>query len=120
MMKKECLECNRSFQGRTDAKFCSSSCRSAYNNRTNSNTSAEIRRVNAILKKNLKILSRFNKQETTRVKREDLQRAGFDFMYLTNIYVTSKGKNYKFCYEQGYIDDDGAYITLVRKKDYVR
>ena len=118
-MGKECLECSQRFQGRADAKFCSGACRSAYNNRRNSMTSEEIRRVNAILKKNRKILTRFNRKGTQRVKREDLQRAGFDFNYLTNVYVTGRGKMYRFCYDQGYLDAEGDFLTLVVKKDYV-
>lgn len=44
---------------------------------------------------------------------------GFNFNYLTNIYTTTKGKTYKYCYDQGYLDTDEDYLTLVVKKDYV-
>lgn len=120
MMRKECLECKDAFHGRADAKFCSGACRSAYNNRRNSRASEEVRRVNAILKKNRKILAMLNRKGTQRVKREDLRRAGFDFNYLTNVYQTNRGKVYRFCYEQGYLDTEDDFLTLVVKKEYVR
>ena len=82
-------------------------------------TSEEIRRVNGILKKNRKILAQLNRRGTQRVKKEDLQRAGFDFNYLTNVYITGRGKMYRFCYDQGYLDTEDNYLTLVVKKDYV-
>jgi len=118
-MKKECLECGDSFQGRTDAKFCSDSCRSAHHNKTNKEAREVVKNVNSILKRNRKILASLNRSGTSRVKREELTKSGFNFNYLTNTYVTGKGKIYKFCYDQGYLDTEGDFLTLVVKKDYV-
>jgi hypothetical protein len=118
-MKKDCLECRSPFIGRLDAKFCSDACRSAYHNRTNKELRAAIQQVNAILKKNRKILARLNEGGTARVKKEELIRSGFNFNYLTNTFTTRKGKVYKFCYDQGYLDSEGDFLTLVVKKDYV-
>lgn len=75
--------------------------------------------MNSILRKNRKILRELNVNGIERVRREELQRAGFDFTYHTNTYQTVRGRMYKFCYDQGYLDMEGAYITLVEKKDYV-
>jgi hypothetical protein len=119
-MKKECIECEGTFNGRVDAKFCSSSCRSSYHNRVNGETRAEIKQVNSILRRNRKILSRLNKSGTVRVRRQLVIMEGFNFNYLTNIYTTSTGKTYKYCYDQGYLDTQDEYLTLVIKKDYVR
>lgn len=119
-MRKQCIECQDEFIGRKDAKFCGDSCRSAFHNRTSVAGREEMKQVNAVLKKNRKILAGFNKSETARVRRSDLLSAGFNFSYLTNIYVTSKGTTYKYCYDQGYLDTDQDYLTLVIKKEYVR
>lgn len=118
-MKKECLECGDSFSGRIDAKYCSDSCRSAYHNRINKERRDVVKKVNAILKKNRRILEGYNRNGTTRVKREDLLKSGFNFNYLTNTFVTGKGKTYRFCYDQGYLESEGDFLTLVVKKDYV-
>lgn len=119
-MKKQCLECHDDFAGRVDAKFCCDSCRSSYHNRTNIEGREEIKKVNAILKKNRKVLAGFNKSGTARVRRSFLLTEGFNFNYLTNVYVTAAGKTYKYCYDHGYLESEGEYLTLVIKKDYVR
>ncbi len=119
-MKKKCLECQDEFSGRVDAKFCCGSCRSSHHNRTNVEGREEIKRVNAILKKNRKTLAGLNKTGTARVRRDLLLTEGFNFNYLTNIYTTSKGKTYKYCYDHGYIESEDDYLTLVIKKEYVR
>lgn len=119
-MKKKCLECQDEFIGRVDAKFCSGSCRSSFHNKTRAEGREEIKRVNAILRKNRSILADNNKSGTARVRRSLLLAEGFNFNYLTNIYVTSKGKIYKYCYDHGYLESEEEYLTLVIKKDYVR
>jgi hypothetical protein len=118
-LRKECIECGQVFSGRSDARFCSGACRSAYHNRVNSGDRETVVKTNSILKKNRKILAKLNKTGTARVKRTILLTEGFNFSYLTNIYTTSKGKTYKYCYDQGYLDTDEDYLTLVVKKDYV-
>ncbi|MFT4771254.1 MAG: hypothetical protein ACI9CP_000546 [Cryomorphaceae bacterium] len=119
-MKKQCLECQDEFVGRVDAKFCSDSCRSSFHNRTNIEGREEIKRVNVILRKNRKILAGFNKTGTARVRRSLLLTEGFNFNYLTNVYITSKGKTYKYSYDYGYLESEDDYLTIVIKKDYVR
>lgn len=118
-MKKECLECKKTFHGRTDAKFCCAACRSAFHYRANKEGSEVVKKVNVILKRNRRILADFNGTGKSRVRRQDLIINGFNFSYLTNTYVTRKGKVYKFCYDQGYLDEEGDFLTLVVKKDYV-
>ena len=118
-MKKECLECKKTFYGRTDAKFCCSTCRSAFHYKANREEREIEKKVNAILTRNRRILANFNETGKSRVRRQELMINGFNFSYLTNTYVTRKGKTYKFCYDQGYLDEEGEFLTLVVKKDYV-
>ncbi|MEM9050694.1 MAG: hypothetical protein AAGC47_01475 [Bacteroidota bacterium] len=80
----------------------------------------EVQRTHAILKKNRKILAALNKTGTARVKKSLMLTEGFNFNYMTNMFTTSKGKVYKYCYDQGYLDSEDDYLTLVVKKDYVR
>jgi len=54
-MKKKCAECGDEFIGRADKKFCSDQCRSAFNNKLNSDHSQFMRNVNNILRKNRRI-----------------------------------------------------------------
>ena len=62
-MEKLCKECGDKFAGRSDAKFCSDQCRSAYNNKESGYQSSYVRKINAVLRRNRKILSELNTEE---------------------------------------------------------
>lgn len=119
MEEKHCLECHTPILGRADKKFCSDACRNSYNNRLNSDATNLMRNVNNTLRKNRRILADLNPEGKIRVQRETLARKGFNFNYITNIYQTKSGNTYYFCYDQGYIETDPNYYTLVRKKEYI-
>lgn len=118
-MKKNCIECGDEFQGRSDKKFCSSNCRSSFNNKLNSDSSNFIRNINNRLRKNRRILAALNPNGKTKIHRDKLIGEGFNFSYFTNIYETKNGNLYKFCYDQGYLELDDGYLALVVKQSYV-
>ena len=118
-MKKKCLECKEEFNGRADKRFCSDQCRSAHNNRLNSDANNFMRNVNNILRKNRRILAELNPKGKTKVHRDKLLEKGFKFSYFTNIYQTQAGKTYRFCYEQGYLPLDNHFYALVIRQEYV-
>ncbi|WP_165864987.1 hypothetical protein [Rufibacter latericius] len=49
--------------------------------------------------RNRQILERFSPEGKTTLRREALVQAGFDFRYLTHLYLTQRGSTYHFCYE---------------------
>jgi len=114
-----CAECGNEFTGRLDKKFCDDTCRSAFNNRKYSNSVQLIRKINRILSKNRKILKQLNPKETTKIRREVMIQMGFNFHYFTNLYETTEGKCYYFCYDYGYLFLNEELIMLVIRKDYV-
>ena len=116
---KKCLECEDSFEGRVDKKFCSDQCRNTYNNRLNSDASNLVRNTNRILKKNRRILEELNADGTTKVAKEKMLRKGFKFDYITSYYTTKKGDTYYYCYDQGYIQTGEKYFTIVKRKEYL-
>lgn len=118
-MKRTCKECGAEFVGRSDKKFCSAQCRSSYNNRLNSDATNFIRNINNILRKNRRILSELNPNGKATVHRDKLIERGFRFSYFTNEYITKSGNIYRFCYDQGYLEIDNDYFTLVIRKSYV-
>lgn len=118
-MEKLCNECGDKFSGRSDAKYCSDHCRSAFNNKAHGYADSYVRKVNVILRKNRRILSELNPNGKTRVKEADLRIKGFEFNFLTNTYTTKAGKMYCFCYDQGLLDTADGWFTLVTKHDYV-
>jgi hypothetical protein len=118
--QRECLECGTSLMGRVDKKFCNDQCRNSYNNRLNKDANDYVRRVNVILRKNRRILSKLMPGEKARTTKEKLLLNGFNFYYYTNIYRTKQGKTYYFVYELGYLELEDEQYALVRKQDYVK
>jgi hypothetical protein len=116
-VEKHCLECGDKIIGRADKKFCSDQCRISYNNKLNSDETNYVRNVNNVLRKNRRILMELNTTGKTRVSREKLNEKGFDFSYYTSTYTTKEGSQYKYCYEQGYLEVDKNYYLLVVKKE---
>ena len=116
---KTCLHCKKEVIGRADKKFCDDHCRNAHYNAMNSDATNYIRKVNNILRKNRRILKSLNVGEKPKVNKSKLLQLGFQFQYYTNVYVTKAGKQYVFCYEQGYLPIDNDWFALVFKKDYV-
>ncbi|MFY0652193.1 MAG: hypothetical protein JXQ96_09180 [Cyclobacteriaceae bacterium] len=120
-MKEEenrlCPECGKTIFGRVDKKFCSDACRNAHNNKVNSDTTNLIRNVNNILRKNRRILVSLNPKGKTTVHKDKLLSAGFDMQFCTNTYTTKAGQEYRFCYDQGYLQLDEGFILIVERKD---
>ena len=117
MEKRLCLDCNEELKGRSDKKFCNDQCRSNFNNRQQSESTAFMRQVNSILKRNRRILEELNPDGKTRLSRKKLLAKGFNFEYFTNIYTTQTGKSYYFCYESGYLHLENEDVLLVRREE---
>ena len=88
MEKRKCLECNETFNGRADKKFCSDLCRNAHNNKLNSDQVNYVRNINNILRKNRRIIEDLLPEETSTVSQQKLVDKGFNFNYYTNITTT--------------------------------
>ena len=113
--QRTCLECGTPIKGRADKKFCSDTCRNAYNNREARDTTNLVRNTNRILSKNRRILAAMNPTGKTKTTRDIMIGKGFNFDHFTSIYETKKGGRYYFCYDQGYIFLDQQSIALVKK-----
>ncbi|MGV6862448.1 MAG: hypothetical protein ACWA41_11790 [Putridiphycobacter sp.] len=118
--KRYCLACKTEIKGRIDKKYCSDYCRNIYHNEQNRDVTNYMRNVNNILRKNRRILQRFNPNGKAKIKETTLMEAGYNFAYHTNVYKTQKGGTYYFCYDLGYIKNDEGWLTLVVKKEYVK
>lgn len=113
---KLCLDCGKPLSGRSDKKFCDDACRNNYNNKQNSDRNAQVNRINAILKKNRKIIESLIPAEgKITLAEKKLKEAGFNFDYITGIYETKTGTIYRLCYEFGYMRlDDGRFVLVKR------
>jgi predicted nucleic acid-binding Zn ribbon protein len=113
---KTCLECSDKIVGREDKKFCSDSCRNAYNNKINKDSNNFMRNVNNKLRKNYRILTELNVEGKSKATRAKMLTKGFDFDFFTNILQTKTGNTYYFLYDQGYRSLDHDYYMLVKKE----
>ena len=118
--KRQCLECGTEIYGRSDKKFCSDYCRNEQHNKVNRDATNYIRKVNNVLRKNRRILEKFNPNGKSKVKESTLMEEGYNFAYHTNIYNTKKGGKYYFCYDQGYIKLEDGWLALVIRQEYVK
>tara|TARA_R110000868_G_scaffold64629_5_gene194138 strand:+ start:92 stop:454 length:363 start_codon:yes stop_codon:yes gene_type:complete len=118
-MERQCLECGEKLYGRVDKKFCSDQCRSSYNNKQNMDSSAYVRKVNQILKKNRRILEKQVPQNKGKAAREKLLELGFNFNYFTNTLETKDGRIYYYCYDYGYFSIENDWYALVKKLDWI-
>lgn len=115
-MEKTCLDCGETLIGRADKKFCNDQCRNNYNNRQNSDTSTQMRNINNILRKNRRILAALIPEDKITVHKDKLSAQGFNFNYITHLYITQKGSTYRFVYEYGYLElDKDFYMLVVRR-----
>lgn len=113
--EKICLECGEKIKGRADKKFCDDQCRSAYNNKANSDSTAEMRNVNNILRKNRRVMFELSNEEgKTRISKTKLHEQGFNFKYHTHTYTTKAGTVYKLCYDYGYLPIENDYYMVVK------
>ncbi|KIO50622.1 MULTISPECIES: hypothetical protein [Flavobacterium] len=113
---KTCLECSEKIVGREDKKFCSDSCRNAYNNKINKDSTNFMRNVNNKLRKNYRILTELNSDGKSKATRDKMINKGFDFDFFTNVLQTKTGNTYYFLYDQGYRSLDNDYFMLVKKE----
>mgnify|MGYP003392116487 FL=1 len=112
---KTCLECGEKIVGREDKKFCSDSCRNAYNNKINKDSTNYMRNINNKLRKNYRILSELNVEGKTKTTRAKLMSKGFDFEFFTSILNTKTGNTYYFFFFYGYMILENDYYMLVKK-----
>lgn len=119
MNTRTCLECGAPVHGRTDKRFCSDQCRSTHNNRRNSEPNRQVREINAVLRKNRRILDSLNPGGKVKVPAYRLKEKGFDFRYHTSSAQVKEGSVCYFCYDQGYVPLPKNYYLLVMREDEV-
>ncbi|AQX13183.1 hypothetical protein BAX94_13835 [Elizabethkingia meningoseptica] len=112
---QHCLECGEKILGRSDKKFCTDSCRNAYNNRQNKDSTNLMRNINNRLRKNHRILRHINKEGKTKISQQKLLSLGFDFNFITQTVTYKNGSEYRFVYNQGYKILEENWVLLVQK-----
>jgi hypothetical protein len=103
--------------------FCSAYCKSANQYRDNKDKEPGLyRKIDAQLKRNRRILMKYNKAGKATVRKETLLDEGFDPKYFTNYWKNPKGDVYLFCYEYGFLarkENGRQKYVLVKWQGYM-
>ena len=75
-----------------------------------------LRSTNCVLNRNLLILMEvLGTESKLKLTKDLLLKKGYNFDYLTRIYVTKKGNLYRFCYDVGLLDLDDGFCLVVKE-----
>ncbi len=118
-MKRICPECGEAYTGRSDKKFCSPTCRATHHNRARAEEQSFQRSINNILRHNRNVLAELNPDGKANVRRDRMIDRGFKFRYFTNEYTSRNGNLYHFCYDYGYKVEDGEWVLVIKRQEYV-
>ncbi|MEX1189624.1 MAG: hypothetical protein WED33_10225 [Bacteroidia bacterium] len=116
---KNCLECRDLIQGRSDKKFCSDICRTAYHNKTRVISDPAVKEVNRILSRNRQILLTCVDRKSPAISEGYLMARGFNFNYFTHQIEDTSGTTSIFCYEIGYKRRQNNLLLLVKEDEDV-
>jgi len=115
-----CLWCKDPLRGRSDKKFCDTSCRNAYHNQQDHNTAHLIKTINYVLRKNRNILAELFEMadEQTTFPAAVLLYKGFQFQYHTEVQNTNSPAPFYICYDFGYqaVNEELVHIVPVSKE----
>ncbi|MBI4648075.1 MAG: hypothetical protein HY738_16190 [Bacteroidia bacterium] len=117
----KCLDCKKPLDGRSDKKFCSVYCKSAYQYKKNKEKEPTMFVfIDKQLKTNRRILKQYNKAGQATTLKSTLHAEGFNPKYFTHYWKAKNGNVYFFCYEFGFrnIKEEEKYM-LIKWQDYM-
>ncbi|MDF4223019.1 hypothetical protein PXC01_15550 [Maribacter sp. M208] len=121
-MKRVCPECNNEVIGRTDKIFCSVKCKSIHQYEKSQIENTFYFSVDKQLKRNRKILKRYNKSGFTTIRKSILLEEGFNPKFFTHYWKNQKNDVYLFCYDFGFLKTTKNGVTkyvIVQWQDYM-
>ncbi|SNT37098.1 hypothetical protein SAMN05421640_3611 [Ekhidna lutea] len=119
---KQCLQCGNPLVGRADKKFCDAYCRNSYNNQHKAAEEQYIMMVNSQIRRNRRILKDLCPEGKSTVRKEVLDRLGYDYRYFSSIFKSQFGPYY-LVYDYGFspmTDDRGIKkAIIIQRQDYM-
>ena len=101
---RKCLNCQEVVDGRTDKKFCSPYCKSAFHYQDSKKSEdSTFKRIDNQLKLNRRLLKSYNKSGKSTIRKETLIQEGFNPKYITHWWKNKRGDTYLFCFEFGFL-----------------
>jgi len=116
-----CPICSTQLRGRSDKLFCTTKCKSIYHYQLKKEVFTETARIDRLLHKNYKILSRVIPKEKNQVmiSKDFLDQKNFQYQYLTGFKNCGKKKIYHCVYDIAWrkIDDETILLVKTKSKD---
>ena len=123
MTKRRCNYCNAEItEGRSDKKFCNAHCRSAFQYMLNISREPFYQKVKKALQVNRKIMKKYNLAGFASTRAGTLTAEGFNPRFTTHSWKNSKGEEYKFIFEFGFLEFQSAGKTkykLIKWQEYM-
>lgn len=107
-----CIHCSEECKGRSDKKFCSDDCRSAYHNKQRTQISDYGKNILRQLKINRSVLLNMSKKSQYSLDMVSLHRMGFNEEYFTSKYKQDSSEVYE-CIDISYIQNHDS-ITILK------
>lgn len=111
-----CLQCNKEFDGRSNRKFCSISCKNKFHNSRNRVKEAKVNEINKILHKNWTTLHKlYEIYRSSPISLEVAEAHGYKKDYFTHIHNSPFGEKYTMTYDLGiknHIDNQIQIVVL--------
>lgn len=120
MNRKPCPICGKHIVGRSDKKFCSTSCKNKFHHPAQHRKGDTIKIINRFLFQNFKIMEAIfkdEKKDKLMVPRILLDKMGFHFNYCTGCYINNQGKLYHYIYDYSWMEFSTQELMLTRKKE---
>ena len=119
-MDRQCQHCGQSFLGRSDKKYCSNQCRSAWHQSQQLQQEQSVQQIIKRLSRNRQLIKRLLSEGYSKVGRAYLLELDFSFHYYTHQYKTKGGNTYYFCFDAGYRLLPENKVLLVLWQDYMQ
>jgi hypothetical protein len=115
-MKNECQQCGKTLHGRTDKKFCDSTCKNTFNFAKRRDTRKEVKEIDGYLHRNREILATLmGESKKEMIDRAVLTRAKFKWDFMTGVYKNKEGKWYHLVYDFAWMEFTDQQVLIVRK-----
>lgn len=116
---KKCKNCKKIFDsGRSDKKFCNSTCKNQYHNSSKSSYYHQTKAIHKILKMNRIYLHYFKiKKKRETVERGELEKKGFNFLYHTHGFHNDEGEYITFTYDFGLLKISNNTFKIFRQNE---
>ncbi len=119
--QQSCRDCGKPLLGRIDKRFCDAYCRNAYNNQNKAKDERSIQEINRRIRANRRILKILCPQGKATVRKEVLEKMGYDFRQFTGLFKSSSTLYYPV-YDYAFapvMEGKNKKVLAVQKQDYM-